>query len=97
MNHLLAAPGSCITSTSNTGGTLVTSGSSMAAPHVAGTVALCINRGITQHDGYPRQRRGLLSRRTAHRVWHAASGAAAVGPTQPGVEDMTVPVSGRRS
>ncbi|HEX6676006.1 MAG TPA: S8 family serine peptidase [Actinomycetes bacterium] len=44
-NHILAAPGSCITSTSNTGGTAVMSGSSMAAPHVAGTVALCIDRG----------------------------------------------------
>jgi subtilisin len=44
-NHILAAPGSCITSTSNTGGTMVMSGSSMAAPHVAGTVALCIDRG----------------------------------------------------
>jgi subtilisin len=44
-NHLLAAPGSCITSTSNTGGTVVMSGSSMAAPHVAGTVALCLDRG----------------------------------------------------
>ncbi len=44
-NHILAAPGSCITSTSNTGGTRVMSGSSMAAPHVAGTVALCIDRG----------------------------------------------------
>jgi subtilisin len=45
-NHLLAAPGSCITSTSNTGGTVVMSGSSMAAPHVAGTVALCLDRGV---------------------------------------------------
>jgi subtilisin len=43
--HLLAAPGSCITSTSNLGGTAVMSGSSMAAPHVAGTVALCLDRG----------------------------------------------------
>jgi subtilisin len=44
-HHILAAPGSCITSTSNTGGTVVMSGSSMAAPHVAGTVALCLDRG----------------------------------------------------
>jgi subtilisin len=44
-DHILAAPGSCITSTSNTGGTMVMSGSSMAAPHVAGTVALCLDRG----------------------------------------------------
>lgn len=45
VNHLLAAPGSCITSTSSTGGTTVMSGSSMAAPHVAATVALCLDRG----------------------------------------------------
>jgi subtilisin len=45
VDHVLAAPGSCILSTSNTGGTTVMSGSSMAAPHVAGTVALCIDRG----------------------------------------------------
>jgi subtilisin len=44
-HHILAAPGSCISSTSNTAGTTVMSGSSMAAPHVAGTVALCIDRG----------------------------------------------------
>jgi subtilisin len=44
-DHILAAPGSCITSTSNTGGTMLMSGSSMAAPHVAGTVALCLERG----------------------------------------------------
>jgi subtilisin len=43
--HILAAPGTCITSTSNIGGTVVMSGSSMAAPHVAGTVALCLDRG----------------------------------------------------
>jgi subtilisin len=45
-NHILAAPGSCITSTSNAGGTTVMSGSSMATAHVAGTVALCIDRGV---------------------------------------------------
>ena len=44
-DHILAAPGSCITSTPNTGGTVVMSGSSMAAPHVAGTVALCLDTG----------------------------------------------------
>ena len=48
VDHILAAPGSCITSTSHTGGTTVMSGSSMAAPHVTGTVALCIDRGACQ-------------------------------------------------
>jgi subtilisin len=50
-HHMLAAPGSCITSTSNTGGTRVLSGSSMAAPHVAGTVALYRQGGVRRHPG----------------------------------------------
>jgi subtilisin len=36
----LIAPGVCITSTSNTGGTATFSGTSMASPHVAGAAAL---------------------------------------------------------
>lgn len=43
--HTVAAPGSCIASTAVDGGTRVSSGSSMAAPHVAGTIALCLHVG----------------------------------------------------
>jgi subtilisin len=43
--HTVAAPGVCITSTWNDGGTKTISGTSMAAPHVAGLVARCIDAG----------------------------------------------------
>ncbi len=68
-DHLLAAPGSCITSTSNTGGTVVMSGSSMAAPHVAGTVALCLDRGAcsgTPADIMQRVRSDAAARPSAY-------------------------------
>jgi subtilisin len=45
--HPIAAPGVCINSTARGGGHAVMSGSSMAAPHVAGAVALCLNENGT--------------------------------------------------
>jgi len=41
-SHTAAAPGVCVLSTRLGGGTTVLSGTSMASPHVAGTVANCI-------------------------------------------------------
>jgi subtilisin family serine protease len=44
-DHTIAAPGVCITSTWNDGGTKTISGTSMASPHIAGLVARCIDAG----------------------------------------------------
>ena len=44
-NHVVAAPGVCITSTWNDGKFKSISGTSMASPHVAGLVARCIDAG----------------------------------------------------
>jgi subtilisin len=43
--HVIAAPGVCITSTWNDGKFKAISGTSMASPHVAGLVARCIDAG----------------------------------------------------
>lgn len=43
--HTIAAPGSCIRSTRNGGGTTIMSGTSQATPHAAGAVALCLSEG----------------------------------------------------
>jgi subtilisin family serine protease len=47
INHTIAGPGVCIYSTWLNGGYNTISGTSMATPHVTGTVALCIGNGGT--------------------------------------------------
>ncbi len=44
-SHTIAAPGTCIYSTSMLGGYDTLSGTSMASPHMAGVAALCISSG----------------------------------------------------
>jgi subtilisin len=45
--HVVAAPGVCVVSTKRSSGTTTMTGTSMATPHVAGTVAQCLRAGAT--------------------------------------------------
>jgi subtilisin len=63
--HLVAAPGVCITSTWPDGGLNTISGTSMAAPHVTGVVALCISSGRCDRDP-SRAIRAVVAAAAAH-------------------------------
>jgi subtilisin len=72
--HMVAAPGVCVRSTLPGGAGGIGSGTSMAAPHVAGAVALCKGAG-----GEPGACAGLTSAQVIARVHAAAADASASG------------------
>jgi subtilisin family serine protease len=86
--HTLAAPGTCIVSDRAGGGTSTYYGTSQAAPHVAGTVALCIGGG-----GVDGPCAGLSPAAVIARVRSDAAAAATL--TNGFAGDPLRPVSGR--
>ena len=84
--HMVAAPGVCITSTWLGGGYRIASGTSMAAPHAAGTVALCLGSG-----GVPGPCAGLAPADVIQRIRTDAASLADGGF----LGDPNNPVAGR--
>jgi subtilisin family serine protease len=80
-SHVIAAPGVCIRSAWNEGGYRTISGTSMAAPHVAATVALCIAAGACRGSAG-----AIIARVIADASAHGAGFAG----------DPRAPVVGRR-
>ena len=70
-SHMVAAPGTCIVSDKIGGGTATYVGTSQAAPHVAGTVALCLGNG-----GVPGPCAGLTPSQIVAKIRSDAQAAA---------------------
>jgi subtilisin len=88
--HTIAAPGTCITSDARGGGTAVLSGTSMASPHVAGSVALCI--GSPTHAG---PCAGLTPAQIIARMRDDAAAHSSATPTFGFAGDLARPAVGR--
>jgi subtilisin family serine protease len=86
--HTIAAPGTCVMSSSPGGGTATYVGTSQAAPHVAGAVSLCVGR-----PGVPGPCAGLAPAAVIKRV--RADAAAAATPANGFAGDLLRPF-GRR-
>ncbi len=86
--HTVAGPGTCVVSTKLGGGTATTYGTSQAAPHVTGTVALCQGNG-----GMAGPCTGLTPAATIAKV--RTDAAAATTTTTGFAGDPLRPVTGR--
>jgi subtilisin len=86
--HTIAAPGTCVTSDNLGGGLSTYYGTSQAAPHVAGAVALCIGDG-----GVPGPCSGLTPAQVVVKL--RADAAAAATSTNGFAGDPLQPIAGR--